>query len=151
MPNARATLKAIARQAMVERGFEPDYSQAAVAQVTQLPEPASLKGGRPFDVAQGRRDLRHLLWCSIDNDDSRDLDQLSVAVERGGRTAILVAIADVDAMVPCDSPVDRYAQTHIGLHTGRSVSDAARAAVHRSHLAQRRRRPSCSGGGDDDR
>jgi exoribonuclease-2 len=112
MPNARATLKAIARQAMVERGFEPDYSQAAVAQVTQLPEPASLKGGRPFDVAQGRRDLRHLLWCSIDNDDSRDLDQLSVAVERGGRTAILVAIADVDAMVPCDSPVDRYAQTN---------------------------------------
>ena len=104
MSNARATLRAIARQAMLERGFEPDYSPAAVAQVQQLSEHV-----RP---ASDRRDLRHLLWCSIDNEDSRDLDQLSVAEARGSDTVILVAIADVDAMVPCDSAVDRHAQAN---------------------------------------
>jgi exoribonuclease-2 len=102
MPNARALLRAIARQAMVERGFEPDYSAAAQAQTQQL-------SAHAFSNA-GRRDLRHLLWCSIDNDDSRDLDQLSVADVRGSDPTILVAIADVDAMVPCDSAVDRHAQ-----------------------------------------
>jgi VacB/RNase II family 3'-5' exoribonuclease len=104
MSNPRATLRAIARQAMIERGFEPEYSPAAAAQVQQLSADSLAKADR--------RDLRHLLWCSIDNDDSRDLDQLSVAEVRGGDTAILVAIADVDAMVPCDSPVDRHAQTN---------------------------------------
>ena len=89
---------------MIERGFEPDYSPAAEAQVRQLSEGVS----PPAD----RRDLRRLLWCSIDNDDSRDLDQLSVAETRNGATAILVAIADVDALVPCDSPVDRHAHTN---------------------------------------
>jgi VacB/RNase II family 3'-5' exoribonuclease len=104
MSNARAALRAIARQAMLERGFEPDYSPAAATQVQQLSE-------RSLSQAD-RRDLRHLLWCSIDNEDSRDLDQLSVAEARGSDTAILVAIADVDAMVPCDSAVDRHAQTN---------------------------------------
>ena len=104
MSNARAELRAIARQAMLERGFEPDYSPAAVAQVQQLSDRSVPK--------TDRRDLRHLLWCSIDNEDSRDLDQLSVAEARGSDTAILVAIADVDAMVPCDSAVDRHAQTN---------------------------------------
>ena len=112
MPNSRSTLRAIARRAMIERGFEPDYSPAAVAQVNELSENAVPKSDRPFDSAQGRRDLRHLLWCSIDNEDSRDLDQLSVAEVRGADTAILVAIADVDAMVACDSPVDRHAQAN---------------------------------------
>jgi len=100
----RALLKDIARRAMIERGFEPEYSPAAKAQVQQLSEHTHSNASR--------RDLRHLLWCSIDNDDSRDLDQLSVADVRDGRTAILVAIADVDAMVPCDSPVDRHAQAN---------------------------------------
>ena len=104
MLNDRASLKAIARRAMIERGFEPDYSPSAEAQVRQMSEAVS--------PVASRRDLRHLLWCSIDNDDSRDLDQLSVAEMRGGATAILVAIADVDAMVPCDSPVDRHAQAN---------------------------------------
>jgi VacB/RNase II family 3'-5' exoribonuclease len=104
MANSRAMLRDIARHAMLERGFEPDYPPAAEAQVQQLSE-----GALP---AADRRDLRHLLWCSIDNDDSRDLDQLSVAEVRGSETAILVAIADVDAMVPCDSPIDRRAQTN---------------------------------------
>src|SRR5688572_8838832 len=104
MSDARGTLRAIARRAMIERGFEPDYSPTAAAQVQQLSEHNSQR--------TDRRDLRHLLWCSIDNDDSRDLDQLSVAEIRGGATAILVAIADVDALVPCESPVDRHAQAN---------------------------------------
>jgi VacB/RNase II family 3'-5' exoribonuclease len=104
MANPRATLRAIARQAMLERGFEPDYPPAAIAQTQHLADDAPAAGEY--------RDLRELPWCSIDNDDSRDLDQLSVAETRGDQTAILVAIADVDAMVPCDSPVDHHAHTN---------------------------------------
>src|SRR5262245_22756700 len=108
MSNSRAMLAQIARHAMRERGFEPDYPAAALEQ-TRLIEPRLLERAVQQD---SRRDLRDLLWCSIDNDDSRDLDQLSVAEIRGSETAILVAIADVDAMVPCDSPIDRHAQTN---------------------------------------
>lgn len=104
MTNPRAMLKAIARHAMVERGFEPDYPPDALMQARTVEE---------HDVtAGGPRDLRHLLWCSIDNDDSRDLDQLSVADIRAGGTAILVAIADVDGLVACDSPVDHHAHAN---------------------------------------
>ena len=97
-------LRAIARHAMRERGFDPDYPPDAMAQAQHL-------SGTDAALAN-RRDLRHLLWCSIDNEESRDLDQLSVAEARGADTAILVAIADVDAMVPCDSPIDRHAHTN---------------------------------------
>ena len=97
---------------MIERGFEPEYSPAARAQVQQLSERTHPKLNPSTTLGASRRDLRHLLWCSIDNDDSRDLDQLSVADVRDGRTAILIAIADVDAMVPCDSPVDRHAHAN---------------------------------------
>src|SRR5438309_719026 len=56
-------------------------------------------------------DLRALPWASIDNDDSRDLDQLTVAEELAGdRVRVLVAVADVDALVAKDSPVDGHAQ-----------------------------------------
>jgi exoribonuclease-2 len=104
MANSRETLREIARRAMRDRGFEPDYPAPAVAQVRQLSDSAI--------AAADRRDLRHLPWCSIDNEDSRDLDQLSVAQVRDGKTAILVAIADVDALVACDSPIDRHAHTN---------------------------------------
>src|SRR3954465_15283709 len=102
MSSARSRLREIARQAMLDRGFEPDFSPAARAQVAQLhagPPPSGL-----------RRDLRDLPWCSIDNDDSRDLDQLSVAESLpGGEGKVLVAIADVDALVSKGSPVDQHA------------------------------------------
>ncbi len=101
MASPRAMLRQIARRAMLERGFEPELPPAAVEQVRQLQEDSA--------PTSARRDLRHLLWCSIDNEESRDLDQLTVAERRGGETAILVAIADVDAMVPRESPVDRHA------------------------------------------
>ena len=91
---------------MRERGFEPDFPPAAIAQADAAgPWPAA---GSAEDLTH-RRDLRHLLWCSIDNDDSRDLDQLSVAESRDGATGILIAIADVDALVGRGSAVDQHA------------------------------------------
>ena len=86
---------------MLERGFEPDFPAAAAAQAQAAIEP-----GRSADA---QRDVRSLLWCSIDNDDSRDLDQLSVAAPRGDDTGILIAIADVDALVPRGCAVDAHA------------------------------------------
>ena len=71
--SSRGRLRAIARRVMVERGLEPDFSPAAQAEADALAGPA-----KESDPAV--RDLRDLIWCSIDNDDSRDLDQLTVAV-----------------------------------------------------------------------
>jgi exoribonuclease-2 len=109
-----AFLQQIARQAMRERGFETDFSSSAREQVAGLREAA------PRD---GRLDLRDLGWCSIDNDDSRDLDQLSVAQpSAGGDVTILVAIADVDALVTCDSPVDAHAAHNTtSVYTGAQI------------------------------
>ena len=83
-------LERIARDAMVAHGLEPDFHAAARAQTGGLRPPTS----------DGCRDLRELPWSSIDNDDSRDLDQLEVCVEQDGRTHVLIAIADVDVLVP---------------------------------------------------
>ena len=89
---------------MRERGFEPDFPAAALTQARQLSDPSA----QPVS----RRDLRGLLWCSIDNEDSRDLDQLSVAEAREHGIGILVAIADVDALVDRHSPIDQHAATN---------------------------------------
>jgi VacB/RNase II family 3'-5' exoribonuclease len=100
----RARLRAIAVRAMRERGLEPTMPPAALA------EAAALKHA-PRTTEEPTRDLRTLLWCSIDNDDSRDLDQLSVSVPlKGGQTKVMVAIADVAAAVEKNSAVDRHAQ-----------------------------------------
>jgi VacB/RNase II family 3'-5' exoribonuclease len=99
----RAHLRAIAVQAMRDRGLDPDFPSDALA------ETAALEAA-PRTTEEPTRDLRSLLWCSIDNDDSRDLDQLSVAEALpGGDVKVMVAIADVDAAVPKGSPVDRHA------------------------------------------
>jgi exoribonuclease-2 len=97
----RQDLEWIADRAMRERGFEPDFPREVTAEVARLQAAAS---------DPGARDLRQLAWCSIDNDDSMDLDQLSVA-ERptNGLTRIWVAIADVDALVHKGSAIDRRA------------------------------------------
>ena len=100
--NDRARLAAIARQAMVERGLEPDFPPAAQRELAAIGGPA----GAPNDA----RDLRDRLWASIDNDDSRDLDQLTVAESlANGRVRILVAVADVDALVRKASALDGHA------------------------------------------
>ncbi|MGH8133346.1 MAG: RNB domain-containing ribonuclease [Steroidobacteraceae bacterium] len=96
----------VARRAMLEPGLQPDFSAAAAAQLRAINAPAGASGPQI-------RDLRALPWCSIDNDDSRDLDQLSVAQPlSGGAVRILVAIADVDATVASGSPIDAHASAN---------------------------------------
>jgi VacB/RNase II family 3'-5' exoribonuclease len=97
-------LRQIARRAMLERALLPDFSAAALRQTDSITGPVR-------DVGAGIRDLRTLLWASIDNDDSRDLDQLSVAQPlAAGAVKLLVAIADVDAIVRRGSPIDDHAR-----------------------------------------
>jgi len=98
-----AILQQIARRVMLERGFLPDFSTEALAQLAEIQAPQIPNSAMV-------RDLRGLLWASIDNDDSRDLDQLSVAEEMSGDTTrILVAIADVDSLVEKGSGLDEHA------------------------------------------
>ena len=99
-------LRAIARRAMQERGLLPEFSAAALAETSAAKAETGLG-------AKGVRDLRDRLWCSIDNDDSRDLDQLSVAEPLpDGSVKILIAVADVDAAVRSGSAVDAHARTN---------------------------------------
>ena len=94
---------------MVDRGLLPELSDAAAAEARLLAETARAPAPAPPDV----RDLRGLLWASIDNDDSLDLDQLSVAETLpSGATRILVAIADVDSKVHLGSALDDHASVN---------------------------------------
>ena len=94
-------LRRVARRTMLEAGLAPDFPPAAMHQL------AGITAAAPATS----KDLRKLLWCSIDNDESRDLDQLSVCEELAdGAVRILVAVADVDALVPKDSPLDDHAR-----------------------------------------
>jgi exoribonuclease-2 len=105
-PNPPVDLKVIARSAMLAHGLEPDLPPQAAAQLRAITAPANEQGAQI-------RDLRALLWCSIDNDDSRDLDQLSVAQALAdGAVRILVAIADVDAAIAPGSPLDTHARAN---------------------------------------
>ena len=94
-------LAAAARQEMIGRGFSPDIPPEAERQLATL---------RPQPEPQ-LRDLRSLLWSSIDNDESRDLDQIEWAERTEGGIRVLVAIADVDQLVKRDTPIDAYAAT----------------------------------------
>ena len=99
-------LRSIAHEAMLERGLLPDFSPAVMAETQRITTPAAASGAEI-------RDLRSLLWASIDNDDSRDLDQLSVAQPMAdGTVRILVAISEVDALVKKDSAIDGHAWTN---------------------------------------
>jgi exoribonuclease-2 len=102
-------LFAIARRAMRDHGLEPDFPPAAQAEAERLtPVPAR---GDPSLPASAIRDLRDLPWSSIDNDDTRDLDQLEVAAALpDGAIQVRVAIADVDALVRKGSAIDAHAQ-----------------------------------------
>jgi exoribonuclease-2 len=100
------SLLRIAQEAMRQRGLLPDFSAAAEAQANAIAAPAR-------EADPSIRDLTGLPWASIDNDDSLDLDQLSVAEPlASGEVKILVAIADVDALVKKDSPIDDHAWTN---------------------------------------
>jgi VacB/RNase II family 3'-5' exoribonuclease len=108
-------LQAAARQTLLEHGFKIAFP----AEVTQQMD--AIKA-HPPQAATNKdiRDLRSLLWSSIDNDTSRDLDQIEVAEALpGGQTKILIGIADVDAFVPKDSAIDQFAaQQTATLYTG---------------------------------
>ncbi len=100
----RYILQSIARRAMLDRGLVPDFSPQALAELERIGEPKT-------QIGKPARDLRNLLWCSIDNDDSRDLDQLTVAEAMPqGAAKILVAIADVDCVVRRRSAIDDHAR-----------------------------------------
>ncbi|MGD1074575.1 MAG: RNB domain-containing ribonuclease [Thermodesulfovibrionales bacterium] len=111
----RSILQRIARRAMLDRGLLPDFSGEALAELDRIEAPASMDSEQVHD-------LRNLLWASIDNDDSRDLDQLTVAEALpGDKVKILVAVADVDAVVKNGSAIDEHAR-----HNTTSVYTAAR-------------------------
>jgi len=100
---------------MLAKGLFPDFSPAALAELDGIHGPATL-------AEESTHDLRKLNWCCIDNDDSRDLDQLTFAEAiPGGGTQILVAIADVDTVVKKQSALDDHAR-----HNTTSVYTAAK-------------------------
>ncbi len=110
----RSILQSIAHRAMLERGLLPDFSSEALAELEQLQHAATID-------SHTIRDKRNLLWASIDNDNSRDLDQLSVAETiPEGKVKILVAIADVVLSVKNGSAIDEHAR-----HNTTSVYTAA--------------------------
>ena len=99
----RIDLVRIATDAMRERGLEPAFAPAVLQELASITGP-----GR--DTGPHIRDLTGLLWCSLDNDDSLDLDQLSACdVLADGRIKLLVAVADVDAVVKQGSAIDNHA------------------------------------------
>ncbi|MDO8767202.1 MAG: RNB domain-containing ribonuclease, partial [Burkholderiaceae bacterium] len=96
-------LHQIAVEAMRSRGLLPVFSPQALQEAEAARQTGPERGG---DI----RDLRHLTWFSIDNDDTRDLDQLSVAEPlAGGASRLLVAVADVDCLVRPGGAVDGHA------------------------------------------
>lgn len=98
-------LAEIAKQVMVNRGLRPEFSPEAVQQASKIQERTSWP--------EKSIDLRSMLWCSIDNDDSKDLDQLTYAEkDKQGRTIIWIAIADVDGLVFKNTAIDLDAQTN---------------------------------------
>ncbi len=106
----RSDLARIATRVMRERGLQPEFSPGVAQQLAAI---------KAADVAPGEdvRDLTALLWCSIDNDDSLDLDQLTVCeLLHGGKdkgaVKILVAIADVDALVKKGTAIDDHAHAN---------------------------------------
>ena len=99
MNHPQVDLAAIARQEMMARGFEPDFPVAAQQQA---------EGARQ-QAEPGLPDLTGLLWSSLDNDDSRDLDQIEWAERAAGGIRVLVGIADVDSAVAKGTPIDLHA------------------------------------------
>ncbi len=116
----REILQHIAHQAMLDRGLLPDFSAAVLAELDKIQAPARLNSESGGSAA-GIRDLTDLLWASIDNDDSHDLDQLTLAESLSDdKIRIRVAIADVDALVKDGSAIDQHAR-----HNTTSVYTAA--------------------------
>ena len=150
MSSARRTLQVIARRAMTERGLEPSFPPEVLTETKKLT--AAPCNGPSI------KDLRGLVWCSIDNDDSRDLDQLSVAEARpNGDVRVLIAIADVDAAVERASAVDLRTHARLAIASvvfdrqrrlarSRSAVGGGNARERRCQSARRHRRRRCDRG-----
>jgi VacB/RNase II family 3'-5' exoribonuclease len=113
MPHTGFDLAAAARQVMIAEGFDPDFPSGVQSELTAL-------AARPSPAPDGHaQDLRARLWSSIDNDTSRDLDQVEVAERVEGGIRVLVGIADVDADVPAGSAIDQHAASQTtSVYTG---------------------------------
>ncbi len=102
-PSHKEQLADLAHEAMLARDLLPEFSRQVRGEIQQIER-------RDPPAEDDRRDLRDLLWSSIDNDDSRDLDQITVAESAGGSAVrVRAAIADVAAFVDQDDPVDAHA------------------------------------------
>src|SRR5437762_10128282 len=111
-------LRAIARRAMLDAGLDPDFPADAEREV----EAAESAGAR-VEPGPDATDMRGLLWSSIDNRESRDLDQIEYAERAAsGGYRVLVGIADVDAFVHAGSAVDRHASRNtVSVYTPAAV------------------------------
>ena len=106
----RAILQSIAHTAMLEHNLLPDFSAEALAELEELQVSVSAQAATT-DLHATIRDMRNLLWASIDNNDSRDLDQLTVAEAISeSRVRVMVAIADVDELVKEGSAIGEHAR-----------------------------------------
>src|SRR5512133_3967268 len=112
----RSDLVRIATRAMSERGLEPEFPVRVERELAAIRGPSS-------EVSPDIHDLTDLLWCSIDNDDSLDLDQLTVCEGLDqGVVRLWVAIADVDALVKKGSAIDGHALTNTtSVHTSARI------------------------------
>jgi VacB/RNase II family 3'-5' exoribonuclease len=117
-PHSSINLQTIARQVVQAAGFQPDFQPEVQKQL------ADIRAHPPQLVPSDKvRDLRNLLWSSIDNDTSKDLDQIEVA-ERlpNGDVKVMIGVADVDAFVPKDSPIDQHAERETtSVYTGVAI------------------------------
>ncbi|HUW12159.1 MAG TPA: ribonuclease catalytic domain-containing protein, partial [Anaerolineae bacterium] len=110
-------LIAAAHASMIEHGFQPDFPEGTAAEL------AAIQAHPQLPDAPGAQDLRNLLWSSIDNDTSRDLDQIEWAEQLSdGRIRVLIGVADVDARVPVGSVLDGHARSETtSVYTGVKV------------------------------
>ena len=115
--NAPFNLVAAAHASMIEHGFQPDFPAGAAAQL------AAIQAHPELPPAPGAQDLRSLLWSSIDNDTSKDLDQIEWAEQLpDGRIRVLVGVADVDARVALGTVLDSHAKSETtSVYTGVQV------------------------------
>ncbi len=105
MSNAHFDLAAAAREEMIHDGFNPEFAAGTAEQLT------ALRARGPLQAGGDIQDLRSLSWSSIDNDSSRDLDQIEFAESTAGGTRVLIGIADVDSSIPAGSPMDTHASS----------------------------------------
>ncbi|HET6170858.1 MAG TPA: RNB domain-containing ribonuclease, partial [Terracidiphilus sp.] len=110
-------LVAAAHAAMIEHGFQPDFPNGTEAEL------GAIQAHPELPAAPGAKDLRDLLWSSIDNDTSKDLDQIEWAEQLpDGRIRVLIGVADVDARVPAGTVIDGHARSETtSVYTGVKV------------------------------